>query len=113
MNPFFVNSDNEWEELGGGIKRKIVGYTDDLMAVHLNFDKGAVGAPHAHDIHDQIGYVVAGSFEAEVDGKKCVLKAGDAYIAPKNFVHGAVALEDNSILLDMFSPLRADFLNIK
>ncbi|MDB1126036.1 cupin domain-containing protein [Vibrio algarum] len=113
MNPFFKIAENEWEELGGGIKRKIIGYTDDLMAVHLNFDKGAIGAPHAHDIHDQIGYVVAGSFEAEVDGKKCVLTAGDAYIAPKHFVHGAVALEDNSILLDVFSPLREDFLNIK
>ena len=111
MNPFFKIEDNNWEDLGGGIKRKIVGYTDELMAVHLEFNKGAVGAPHAHDIHDQIGYVVAGSFEAEVDGKKCVLKAGDAYIAAKNFVHGAVALEDGSILLDMFSPLRQDFIS--
>ncbi|MFC1233992.1 cupin domain-containing protein [Vibrio sp. F74] len=113
MNRFFKISENEWEELGGGIKRKIVGYTDDLMAVHLNFDKGAVGAPHSHDIHDQIGYVVAGSFEAEVDGIKCILTAGDAYIAPKNSIHGAVALEDNSILFDLFSPLRKDFLTNK
>lgn len=110
MNHFFHIQEKEWEELGGGIKRKIVGYTDDLMAVHLSFDKGAVGAPHAHDIHDQIGYVVSGSFEAEVDGVKSILKAGDAYIAPKHFMHGAVALEQNSILFDVFSPLREDFL---
>ncbi|WED23535.1 cupin domain-containing protein [Vibrio sp. JC009] len=110
MNSFFKIDDNDWEELGGGIKRKIVGYTDDLMAVHLEFDKGAIGAPHAHDIHDQIGYVVKGSFEAEVDGEKCVLTAGDAYIAAKHMVHGAVALEEGSILLDLFSPHREDFL---
>ncbi|MDG3086330.1 cupin domain-containing protein [Vibrio hannami] len=110
MNPFFMINENEWEVLGGGIKRKIVGYTDDLMAVHLEFDKGAIGAPHSHEIHDQIGYVVKGSFEAEVDGKKCVLKAGDAYIAKKHLVHGAVALEDGSILMDVFSPVREDFL---
>ena len=110
MDFFFKIEENEWEDIGGGIKRKIVGYTDDLMAVHLSFDKGAIGAPHSHEIHDQIGYVVSGSFEAEVDGKKKVLTAGDAYIAPKNAVHGAVALEQDSILLDMFSPLRADFL---
>lgn len=111
MNPFFKLDEHEWEDIGGGIKRKIVGYTDDLMAVHLVFEKGAIGAPHSHDIHDQIGYVVSGSFEAEVDGKKAVLKAGDAYIAPKHFVHGAVALEEGSILLDMFSPLREDFIS--
>lgn len=110
MNPFFNIQNTEWEELGGGIKRKIVGYTDELMLVHLCFDKGAIGAPHSHEIHDQIGYVVSGSFEAEVDGKKQVLKAGDAYIAPKHQVHGAVALEQNSILLDAFSPAREDFL---
>ena len=110
MSQFFKIQEHQWEELGGGIKRKIVGYTDDLMAVHLCFDKGAVGAPHAHEIHDQIGYVVSGSFEAEVDGKKQVLKAGDAYIAAKHLVHGAVALEQDSILLDMFTPAREDFL---
>lgn len=110
MNTFFKIEEHQWEELGGGIKRKIVGYTDELMAVHLCFDKGAIGAPHSHEIHDQIGYVVSGSFEAEVDGEKHILTAGDAYIAPKHFVHGAVALEQDSILLDMFSPAREDFL---
>ncbi|KHT61850.1 pectin degradation protein [Photobacterium gaetbulicola] len=107
---FFEINNNEWEDLGDGIKRKIVGHTEDLMAVHLEFAKGAIGHPHAHDIHDQIGYVVEGSFEAEVDGEKRVLKKGDAYIAAKLAVHGAVALKEGSILLDMFSPVRQDFL---
>ncbi|WP_086981037.1 cupin domain-containing protein [Vibrio aphrogenes] len=110
VNPFFQIDEHEWEEIGGGIKRKIVGYTDDLMAVHLCFDKGAIGAPHTHEIHDQIGYVVEGSFEAEINGEKRVLKKGDAYIARKHMEHGAVALEQDSILLDMFSPAREDFL---
>ncbi len=109
---FFNNEATPWEELGGGIRRKIIGYTDELMAVYLEFDKGAVGAPHTHDIHDQIGFVAGGSFEAEVDGKKQILKKGDAYIAAKHFEHGAVALEEGSILLDMFSPKRDDFLSV-
>ncbi|WP_070971272.1 cupin domain-containing protein [Vibrio sonorensis] len=110
MNLFFKTQEHEWEELGGGIKRKIVGYTDDLMAVHVCFDKGAVGTAHTHEIHDQIGYVVSGSFEAEVDGNKQILKQGDAFIARKHLMHGAIALEDNSVLLDIFNPAREDFL---
>ncbi|MGB5446162.1 MAG: cupin domain-containing protein [Psychromonas sp.] len=110
MSHFFKIEEHQWEDIGGGIKRKIVGYTDDLMAVHLCFDKGAIGAPHAHEIHDQIGYVVSGSFEVEVEGEKQVLSAGDAYIVAKHLVHGAVALEQDSILLDMFNPAREDFL---
>ncbi|MGF1681430.1 cupin domain-containing protein [Photobacterium minamisatsumaniensis] len=107
---FFDINNTPWEDLGDGIKRKIVGHTEELMLVHLNFDKGAIGHPHAHDIHDQIGYVVEGSFEAEIDGEKRILKKGDAYIAKKLAVHGAVALEQDSILLDAFSPVRQDFL---
>lgn len=40
------------------------------MLVVVHFEKGAIGTPHAHDIHDQIGYVAEGSFEAEIDGVK-------------------------------------------
>jgi len=110
MNPFFINDDTPWEELGDGVKRKIVGYTDQLMLVVVHFAKGAIGAPHMHDIHDQIGYVAEGSFEAEIDGVKKILVKGDAYIAPKLTMHGAVSLEEGSMLVDVFSPKRADFL---
>ncbi|WP_022941344.1 cupin domain-containing protein [Psychromonas hadalis] len=110
MNPFFIDKDTDWEVLGGGIKRKIVGYTDDLMLVLVHFEKGAIGAPHVHEIHDQIGYVAEGSFEAEIDGVKKVLVKGDAYIAAKLVEHGAVALEEGSLLIDVFTPKRADFL---
>ncbi|MBM7035077.1 pectin degradation protein [Vibrio sp. qd031] len=110
MNPFFIADDVEWIDLGEGLHRKIVAYTDDLMAVLVKFDKGAIGAPHSHEIHDQIGYVAEGSFEAEIDGVKKVLKKGDAYFAAKNVMHGAVALEQDSVLVDIFNPVRQDFL---
>ena len=32
MSTFFQSQEHEWEELGGGIKRKIVGYTDSLWS---------------------------------------------------------------------------------
>ncbi len=110
MNAFFKDDTHPWEELGGGIKRKIVGYTDELMAVHVCFAKGAVGEVHSHDDHDQIAFVAAGSFEVTVAGEKKVLTRGDAYTASKKVPHGAVALEDNSILIDAFSPKRTEFL---
>ncbi|QIR15485.1 cupin domain-containing protein [Shewanella aestuarii] len=110
MNVFFKADEHEWEQVDQGIKRKIVGFTDDLMMVHLSFEKGAEGKPHTHEIHDQIGYVAKGRFEAQINGEKQILKAGDAYIARKHFEHGAIALDDENILLDVFSPSREDFL---
>lgn len=110
MTDFFIDSQAPWDDLGDGIKRKIVGYTDELMAVHLCFAKGAVGAMHSHDVHDQIGFVGAGSFEVTLGDEVKVLRAGDAYTAAKTVAHGAVALEDDSVLIDVFSPKRAEFL---
>ncbi len=107
---YFDDSATPWTELGDGIRRKIIGHTDQLMSVLMEFDKGAVGTPHAHDTHDQIGFVVAGAFEAVVHGERRVLRAGDAFIAPHHHQHGVVALEDKSRLLDQFSPRRDDYL---
>lgn len=110
MTRFFCNADTPWTELEGGMRRKIVGHTPELMSVLMEFDLGAVGTPHAHDAHDQIGFVVKGSFEAEIDGVKRVLHAGDAFIAARLTTHGVVCLEQGSLLLDQFSPRRDDYL---
>ena len=110
MEHFFDHATTPWTELGDGIRRKIVGHTPELMSVLVHFDKGAIGTAHAHDAHDQIAFVVAGSFEVTVEGSVRVLRAGDAFIAPRLQMHGVVALEDASMLLDQFSPRRDDFL---
>lgn len=107
---FFDNAATPWTDLGDGIRRKIVGHTPELMSVLVQFDRGAIGTPHAHDAHDQIAYVVSGAFEAEIGGVKRVLRVGDAFIAPRLTMHGVVALEANSTLLDQFSPRREDYL---
>lgn len=110
MNPYFDHAATPWTELGDGIRRKIVGHTPQLMSVLVQFDEGAIGTPHAHDTHDQIAYVIAGSFEAEVAGVKRVLRVGDAFVAAHPHMHGVVALEAGSTLLDQFSPRREDYL---
>lgn len=110
MRTFFIDDETPWEELGSGIKRKVMSWSDELMMVCVHFDRGAVGVAHSHDQHDQIAYVAAGSFRVEIEGQSRILKAGDAYRAVKHEMHGAVALEDNSILIDSFSPKRVDFL---
>ncbi len=107
---YFEGTATPWTNLGDGLRRKVVGHTPQLMSVLMQFDKGAAGSPHAHEVHDQIAYVVAGSFEATVNGEVRVLRAGDAFIAPHHTPHGVVALEQDSLLLDQFSPRRDDYL---
>lgn len=96
------------ETLENGVKRRIIGSIDDLMAVELVWKKGMVGAVHSHP-HRQLGYVVKGSFEGEIGGEKAVFTRGDCYYTEKDQPHGLVALEDDSVLLDVFTPMRQDF----
>ncbi|MFR1832552.1 MAG: cupin domain-containing protein [Lachnospiraceae bacterium] len=96
-------------DLGKGVVRKILSYSKNLMAVELQFEKGAVGAKHSHP-HEQMGYIVEGSLIYQEEGKEDkILGTGDIYHVAPNVVHGVVALE-NTKLLDIFNPCREDFI---
>lgn len=106
----FVHADEVKEEtLENGVKRSVKGYLPDLMLVEMVFMRGMVGARHSHP-HRQVGYVVKGRFEIEIEGKKSVLAAGEVYYTEAGQVHGALCLEDDSVLVDVFTPHREDFL---
>ena len=95
-------------DLGGGVSRKILSYGEQLMSVEVRFEKGAVGAMHTHP-HVQISYVLEGSFEATIGEETKIIKKGDTYITDPDVPHGVVCLEAGA-LLDIFTPMRADFL---
>jgi quercetin dioxygenase-like cupin family protein len=105
---FIENKDIPWEQMDAGVKRKIMGYDDNLMVVKVNFEKGGVGKLHQH-YHSQITHIESGVFEVEIDGVKKVLSAGDGFQIPPNVIHGAVCLEAG-VLIDVFSPMREDFV---
>lgn len=98
-----------WEELGGGLRRKILSYDDHVMLVVVAFDAGGVGALH-HHIHRQISYVAKGAFEITIGAEKQILREGDVYFIPPSAIHGAVCMEEG-ILVDVFSPMREDFIS--
>jgi quercetin dioxygenase-like cupin family protein len=90
--------------------RRVLIHGGPLMLVEFRFAKGGIGDPHSHADHDQIGYVAKGSFEITVGGVTKIAREGDSYLARPNVVHGVVALEDDSVLIDTFTPIREDFL---
>ena len=102
------NENGIFQDLGDGVTRKILSYSETMMVVELHFEKGAIGALHKH-VHEQIGYVIQGSLELTDKDKKVVLHAGDSYYMAPNEEHGVVALEETR-LLDVFTPMRKDFL---
>ena len=99
----------EWEELGGGVSRKLMGWDNQIMMVKVKFDEGAIGSPHQH-FHTQTTYCAEGKFEFTIDGEKKIVSAGDGVYIEPNLMHSALCLKAG-ILIDVFSPVREDFLD--
>lgn len=106
---FILTQKMEWEDLGGGVSRKFLGFDNQIMMVQVKFEKGAIGSAHQH-FHTQATYCAAGKFEFTIDGEKQIVQAGDGVYIEPNLVHGALCLEAG-ILIDVFSPVREDFLD--
>jgi len=106
---FTENRNVPARNLGGGVERKVLSYSKNLMACELTFEKGAVGAPHSHP-HEQIGYIISGKLVYQEEGcEDKILGTGDTYYVAPNVVHGVKILEDTK-LLDIFTPMREDFV---
>lgn len=105
---FFEEAKQKWENVGDKIQRQIVGYDNQVMMVIVKFKTGGIGTLHHHP-HIQVTYVSEGSFEVTINNNKKTLKKGDSFFVPTNEVHGVVCLEAG-ILVDVFSPMREDFI---
>jgi len=98
-----------WEELGDGIRRKILTFEGRVMMAKIAFKAGAIGAAHSHP-HIQCSYVESGEFWLTIDGRREKLVSGDSFLVAPDLMHDAVAITDG-VLIDVFTPMREDFLS--
>lgn len=108
---FIIEKETAWEAAGEGVVRQVMGYDGQAMLVKVKFERGAAGTPHSH-YHTQTTYVASGKFEFTVNGKKKIVETGDGIYIEPDAEHGCTCLEAG-ILIDCFSPMRADFLEKK
>jgi len=105
---FFFGDKMEWEEVGPGLKRQIMGHDGKIMLVNVDFQEGAIGVMHKH-YHSQVTYVVSGEFEMTIGDDVKTLKGGDSFYILPHVMHGCVCKKAGK-LIDVFSPAREDFL---
>jgi quercetin dioxygenase-like cupin family protein len=101
-------SDVAVEHPADGIERRMV-WGQQLMVCRLRFAPCVVTAVHTHP-HEQITLVERGRARFVVDGEECVAGPGDVLHFPPNVPHGATMLDEEVVLVDIFSPVREDFL---
>jgi len=92
-----------------GARRRVLAHGGGLMLVQFEFDAG-VTSWHHHHPHEQVGYVVSGEIDFEMDGQDTVrLTAGGSYYVPPDVPHHIVTYAP-TVLVDAFAPARDDFL---
>jgi quercetin dioxygenase-like cupin family protein len=82
---------------------------NQLMVCRLRIAPGVVTAVHAH-AHEQITLVERGTVRFTVAGEDRLSSAGDILHFPSHCEHGATMLGEEVVLIDIFSPVREDFL---
>ena len=113
MSTTFVPQHLAWEaipseHIAEGIERRMI-YGDRLMICRLRFDPLVVTAVHQHP-HEQMTIVERGHVKFFIDGEERIVHAGDVLQFPSNIQHGATMLDEEVVLIDIFTPIREDFL---
>ena len=96
------------ERIDDGIDRQMI-VGQNIMICRLRFDPMVVTAEHTHP-HEQMTLVVKGRVKFIIDGSAVIARPGDVLHFPPNNRHGATMLDEEVVLIDIFSPIREDFL---
>jgi quercetin dioxygenase-like cupin family protein len=97
-----------FERVGDGIERQMI-MGEKLMICRLRFAPFVVTPEHDHP-HEQITIVEKGRIRFFIEGEEKIVKQGDVLHFPSNCWHGATMLDEEVILIDIFTPIREDFL---
>ena len=96
------------ENVSEGIERQMV-VGQNMMMCRFRFAPFLVTPEHTHP-HEQMTLVIKGNVKFTVDGLAHFLSPGDVLHFPPHNRHGATMLNEEVILIDIFSPIREDFL---
>lgn len=102
-----ITQDNEaGPTLPPGMTRRGVILGDLMLGLH-----GAVAGiraePHSHP-NDQISIMLKGRMLMEIDGEQRIMGVGEFAYVPKNTEHRIQTMEEDAVVLDVFSPFRDD-----
>ena len=84
---------------------------DHVMMSLFDFGPEDTIMPAHEHPHEQICYVLKGSVKMIAGGKEQVLKVGEGAIIPSNIAHEVHALVEGTQIIDVFYPIREDFLS--
>jgi quercetin dioxygenase-like cupin family protein len=81
------------------------------MLSYLEMDAGAEIPLHNHP-HEQGGILLEGKLQLTIGDDTRVVEAGAMFLIEANVPHRAVAIDGPAVVLDVFSPVREDYVDL-
>jgi quercetin dioxygenase-like cupin family protein len=81
----------------------------NLMLSVVRLEPESVVLEHSHP-HEQMGILLEGRLEFTIGGVTRLLSPGDKWRIPSGIVHSVRALDQPAVALDVFHPIREDYL---
>jgi quercetin dioxygenase-like cupin family protein len=107
--PRFVQLDGvRGFELAAGVRGRPL-FGEGAMLNLIEFEPGATVPLHSHP-HEQLGLVLRGMQALVVDGEPHELGPMEAYVIPGGVEHSAYCGPDGALVVDIFQPVREDYL---
>ena len=105
---FYKKDLSNYREAVAGVTYKTLTYGAKTSLGEFHLQKGYEIPNHSHP-HEQTGYIVSGKITFTIDGKDYNAEAGDSWNIPGNVEH-SVKVHEDSLLIEVFSPVREDYL---
>ena len=98
----------EKRQLLDGVHLKTLVHGEKTLMDEFSLAKGAEIPLHAHP-HEQTGIMISGKVRFKIGDEMFEVEAGDSWCIPGEVEHAVEVLE-NSVVLEVFSPVREDYL---
>ena len=91
-----------------GVERKTLIYGEKTLMTEFLLKKGGQLPMHSHP-HEQTGYLVKGRIRLFIGSDEHDVEPGDSWCIPGDVEHGVTVIEDSQVV-EVFSPVREDYL---
>ena len=108
---FYRANGDGYREAAPGIKLKALAYGENSLLAEFRLEAGSLLPRHSH-FHEQTGYLVEGRIRFTVGAERFEAGPGDSWCIPGDVEHSAEVLE-KSLAIEVFSPVREDYLSGK
>jgi quercetin dioxygenase-like cupin family protein len=108
---FYQKNNEGYQPILDGIQIKTLVYGEKSLLSEFRLGKGSRLPAHAHP-QEQTGYLISGHIRLFIGGDVFEVEPGDSWCVPGNVEHRAEILVD-SVAIEVFSPVREDYLAYK